>query len=72
MSESNGYVKMSLFWKIVGGASLIVMALTGYVIANDRMRAEGDEKIKEVFGCKLDMIGRDITDIKVAVAKIAK
>ena len=72
MSEQNGYVKMSLFWKIVGGASLIFMALTGYVIANDRTRAVEDVRITERVDCKLDKISYDITEIKVAVAKLAK
>ena len=70
--EQNGYVKGSLFWKIVSAGCAILILLSGYVIANDRMRAEGDEKLAESFGCKLDIIGRDITDIKVSVARIAK
>ena len=70
--EQNGYVKMSLFWKIVSAGCTILILLSGYVIANDRARAVGDEKLADNFGCKLDMISRDITDIKVSVAKIAK
>ena len=70
--EQNGYVKMSLFWKIVGGACFVFMTLAGYVIANDRTRAMEDVRIIERVDCKLDKISYDITDIKVSVAKLAK
>ncbi len=72
MSESNGYVKMSWFWKAVGGVCIVFSLLTGYVIANDRTRAVEDIRITERVDCKLDKISSDITDIKVSVAKIVK
>jgi len=70
--EQNGYVKMSLFWKIVAAACTVFVLLSGYVIANDRTRALEDVRIQETIGCKLEKISSDVVDIKVAVARIGK
>ena len=81
MSTNNGFLIKTVFWVLIlacfaFSAGSYAFTWTGAlqikdaIVCNDRLRQDGDEKIKDNVEKKLDIIQKDMTELKVMVATL--
>lgn len=68
MANGNGHVTLKLFSWIVGGLAgvflLVTVTMTGYVVANDGKREEGDTKVRQEIKSDLSEVRKEQTIIR--------